>query len=104
MYKIYYTHNGEITTIGVSDQPGEYIECDLKTMLEIQKSPQQYIIKNQKILMKEKEENKPARFFTLFDNGPGWICAKDNLFNVLEYAKIKPEWFDETKHSWVKYD
>ena len=104
MYRIYYTHDGEITTVGVSDQPGDFIECDLETMLDIQKAVHLFRIENKKIVKKQAETNKQPRLLFLDDNGPGWICSKDNLFNVLEYAKIKPKWFDSNQHSWVKYD
>ena len=104
MYRIYYTHDGEITTIGVSDQPGEYIECDLDTMLKLQESVHLYKIENEKIVKKTSEASQPARKFTCSDQPLGWICTKDNLFQVIEYATITPDWFDESKHSWVKYD
>ena len=48
MYRIYYTQEGEITTVGVSDQPGDYIECDLETMMDVQKNVHLYEI-NMKI-------------------------------------------------------
>lgn len=104
MYRIYYTHDGEITTVGVSDQPGEYIECDLETMIKLQESVHLFEIKNKKIVKKTLETNKPARTFNHTYEPPGWICTKDNLFQVIEYATITPDWFDESKHSWVKYD
>ena len=31
MFKIYYTHEGQITTVGTSDELGEYVTCDLAT-------------------------------------------------------------------------
>lgn len=103
MYKIYYTHEGDITTVGASDQPGEYIECDLDTMVKIQASPHLFKIENKKIVKKTIEHNTGKKFHHT-DSVPGWICMKDNLFTVLEYATIKPSWFDDTKHSWVTYD
>lgn len=104
MYRIYYTHDGEITTIGVADQLGEYIECDLDTMLKLQESVHLYKIEDKKIVKKTLEASQPARKFNYTDQPPGWVCNKDNLFDVIEYATITPDWFDNTKHSWVKYD
>ena len=104
MYRIYYTHEGEITTVGASDQPGDYIECDLDTMLAVQKSVHLYEIKNQKLVKKQLEQTKTARQFKIVEQAPGWICAKDNLFEVIEYATIQPKWFDDDKHSWIQYD
>ena len=103
MYRIYYTHEGEITIVGASDQPGEYIECDLKTLEKIQASPHLYRIENKKIVEKTIEHKKRKKFCHT-DSFPGWICVKDNLFNILAYVSNKPKWFDERKHSWVKYD
>jgi hypothetical protein len=40
----------------------------------------------------------------LSDQPPGWICAHDNFFEVIEYANEKPVWFDFDKHKWVRYD
>ena len=104
MYRIYYTHEGEITTVGASDQPGNFIECDLDTMLAVQTSVHLYEIKNQKLVKKQLEQTKTARQFKIVDQAPGWICAKDNLFEVIEYARIQPKWFDDDKHSWIQYD
>ena len=104
MYRIYYTHEGEITTVGASDQPGNFIECDLDTMLAVQTSVHLYEIKNQKLVKKQLEQTKTARQFKIVDQAPGWICVKDNLFEVIEYATIQPKWFDDDKHSWIQYD
>jgi len=104
MYRIYYTQEGEITTVGASDQPGDYIECDLETMMDVQKNVHLYQIVDQKIVKKPLEQARSARQLRITDQAPGWICAKDNLFEVIEYATIKPEWFNDDKHSWIQYD
>ena len=62
MYRIYYTHEGEITIVGASDQPGEYIECDLKTLEKIQASPHLYRIENKKLLKKQLNTKKEKSF------------------------------------------
>lgn len=104
MYRIYYTHNGNITTVGASNEPGDYIECDLETMLEVQQSVHMYMVNNKKLTKKVFEPAKASKSFALDTQPPGWVCAKDNLFEVIEYATIQPKWFDSHKHSWVKYD
>lgn len=104
MYRIYYTQEGEITTVGASDQPGEYIEVDLETMMDVQKNVHLYHVVDQTIAKKPIEQARSGRQFRISDQAPGWICMKDNLFAVLEYATIQPKWFDDAKHSWVQYD
>ena len=104
MYRIYYTHDGEITTVGVSKDPGTFIECDLELMEKVQKAPHTFLIKNKKLVSKINLPTKEPKKLRLSDEPPGWICSHDNFFEVIEYANEKPLWFDFDKHKWVRYD
>ena len=104
MYRVYYTVEGEITMVGASDEPGDFIEVDYDTMIDMQNNGHLHMIQNKKIVKKPVEPDKPAQQFGITEGAPGWICHKDNLFHVIEYATIQPEWFDDDKHSWIQYD
>tara|TARA_E500000318_G_C3438219_1_gene163908 strand:+ start:178 stop:492 length:315 start_codon:yes stop_codon:yes gene_type:complete len=104
MYKIYYTQTGDITMVGSSDDPGTYITCDLETLQKLQGNTYLYRIENRQLVKKIIEQTKPSRSFKIVDGAPGYICARDNLFEVIEYANEKPIWFDANTHSWVRYD
>tara|TARA_R100000773_G_C4187179_1_gene94493 strand:+ start:225 stop:539 length:315 start_codon:yes stop_codon:yes gene_type:complete len=104
MYRIYYTHDGEITTVGVSKDPGTYIECNLEIMEKVQQAPQTFLVKDKKLVSKKYPPKKQAKKLQLVDDPPGWIVAHDNFFEVIEYANEKPLWFDFDKHKWVRYD
>ena len=104
MYRIYYTHDGEITTVGLSKDPGTFIECDLEVMTKVQQAPHTYVIRDKKLVLKTTPPKKQPKQLQLSDQPPGWICAHDNFFEVIEYAHEKPVWFDFDKHKWVRYD
>ena len=104
MYRIYYTHVGESTTVGVSQAPGTFIECNLEIMEKVQQAPQTFFIKDKKLMLKTIAPKKQPKKLQLVDEPPGWICAHDNFFEVIEYANEKPLWFDFDKHKWVRYD
>ena len=104
MIKIYYTHEGEITMVGSSTEPGEHITCDLATLEKLQGQTHLYEVKNKQLVKKQLETSKPPRKIQIVDDAPGWICQRDNFFEVIEYAEQKPIWFDERTHSWVQYD
>lgn len=104
MYRIYYTHEGEITTVGVSQAPGDYIECDLDVMTKVQQAPQTFLIMDKKLVSKTTAPKKLPKKLKLCDEPPGWICSHDNFFEVIEYANEKPIWFDFDKHRWIRYD
>ena len=104
MFKIYYTHEGEITMVGSSTEPGEHITCDLATLEKLQGQTHLYEVKNKQLVKKQLETSKPPRKIQIVDHAPGWICQRDNFFEVIEYAEQKPIWFDERTHSWVQYD
>ena len=67
MYRIYYTHDGEITTVGVSKDPGTYIECNLEIMEKVQQAPQTFLVKDNKLVSKKSVSCD-------FDNAP-ILCA-----------------------------
>ena len=104
MFKIYYTHEGEITMVGSSTEPGEHITCDLATVEKLQGQIHLYEVKNKQLVKKQLETSKPPRKIQIVDDALGWICQRDNFFEVIEYAEQKPIWFDERTHSWVQYD
>ena len=104
MFKIYYTHEGEITMVGSSTEPGEHIMCDLATLEKLQGQTHLYEVKNKQLVKKRLETSKPPRKIQFVADAPGWICQRDNFFEVIEYAEHKPIWFDEPTHSWVQYD
>ena len=104
MFKIYYTQTGDITMVGSSDEPGTHITCDLETLQKLQGNTHLYRIENKKLVKKDIEPSKPAKSFKIVNVAPGYICAKDNLFEVIDYSNEKPLWFDVDTHSWVRYD
>jgi len=104
MFKIYYTHDGKITMVGASDEPGEHITCDLDTLKKLQDNTHLYEVKNKKLCKKQFESSKPPKKIQLVDDAPGWICLNDNFFEVIEHALEKPIWFDDVTHTWVRYD
>ena len=61
MYRIYYTHEGEITTVGVSQAPGDYIECDLDVMTKVQQAPQTFLIMDKKLVSKTTAPKKQPK-------------------------------------------
>ena len=104
MFKIYYTHEGEITMVGASTEPGEHITCDLATVEKLQGQIHLYEVKNKQLVKKQLETSRPPKKIEIVDDAPGWICHHDNFFEVIEHANEKPIWFDERTHSWVRYD
>lgn len=104
MYKAYYDSDGNLTIIGRSDEPGNFIEIDEQTFLEVTKAPQKWQIIKNKLVPIEELADKPPRSYKFVNENGEWIVQKDNLFSCISYAKIKPSWFDDTKHSWIKYD
>ena len=104
MFKIYYTHEGQITTVGTSDELGEYITCDLATLEKLQGTIHLYEVKNKQLVKKQIEPSKSPKKIHKVDDAPGWVCANDNFFEVIEHAHEKPMWFNFDTHSWVRYD
>jgi len=103
-FKVLYKPDGEITIVGSTDEPGDFITIDYNTFLKVSARPQSYLVKDKKLVEKEIEESKPAKKLKLDDSDGDWIVVKDNLFHCIGRANPKPEWFDKDKHTWVKYD
>jgi len=106
MFKIYYNHLGQITIVGASDEPGDFISCNEETMIEVQKgmTTMAHEVINGELRSKLKETQKQGKNFKFTKELSGWIVEKDNLFVCIKPAKVTPDWFDKNKHSCVNYD
>jgi len=92
--------------VGISDEPGDFISCNEETMLEVKKgmATMSHEVIDRELRLKLKETQKQGKNFKFTKQLPGWIVEKDNLFVCIKPAKVKPDWFDEHKHSYVNYD
>tara|TARA_B100001057_G_C22844963_1_gene948612 strand:+ start:1906 stop:2247 length:342 start_codon:yes stop_codon:yes gene_type:complete len=108
VYKIYYLDE-EVTVVTKSTMDGDYIVVDKDTFTQVAFSPSAYKIVDNKLIKKpvEQTNGKKQKRFTLqeHDKFPGWVVEKYNLYEPIEYAIEKPQWYDNKKHSVVnKYD
>ena len=103
-YRIYY-FDQEITILTKSVLEGDYIVVDKDTYKKVSDSPSAYKIIDNKLTEKHIENTngkKRKKFIVQEDNTfPGWIIKKYELYEPIEYAISKPEWFNSKKHSVV---
>ena len=103
-YRIYY-FDEEITTLTKSVLEGDYIVVDKDTYKMVSDSPSAYKVIDKELTDKQIERTngtKRNKFTVQEDNTfPGWIIKKYELYEPIEYAISKPEWFDSKKHSVV---
>ena len=103
MFRAYYDADGELTTIGVSTDPGNYLQIDQKTFEEITQAPHTWRVVNKRLKKKSTAPHLASNKYQFTNDKGQWIVEKDNLFICVKHATIKPSWFDANKHSWVKY-
>lgn len=108
-FKIYYNDQGLIKTITTENLPGNFIFASNEQVDDVSNHISQYKIENEKLInVKKSTRSSPTlQFCTDFDLGKGkecYITEKNNLFLCEQSVTIKPKDFDNTKHSWVKYD
>jgi len=108
-FKIYYNDQGVITTLTTEDMLGPYVVVTAEQFVEVQQNISRYQVVNGQIVNIKKVKIKPPTLqftddFDLAQHNECYVTEKNNLFLCEQSVTIKPADFDNTKHSWVKYD
>lgn len=108
-FKIYYNDQGQITSLTTEDLDGVYVIVSAEQFEEVSQKISRYQVIEGKLVNVKKVAVKPPtlKFTDEFDTAKSTACymvEKNNLFMCEQSVTIKPTDFDNTKHSWVKYD